>query len=1634
MINQNRIWKMMDDDASFTLLRANPKLTGNIKVVVGSDGNMYLDTFKVSLGLSQNKYRHIPINPSEYYGRTIMAKMKDMPSEDLYKVEDSCYNLFAMADNYDEQYYDKYNYGVRTNFDKLYKENFSILAPLCIKKILPDFFLIFKFKDYDTKIANKSNPAIFNLDNVELVKSFDLRSGTNLGTYIRNIQENAAKFVGDVYTGYSYDHFNGYNGISIDRGVVSCVYESTVDERNFNNQVAMNNWYTLGFQRNRLVSKDIVNFEFMFDDRTERLFSNPTYFGVYVKLNGENTDFSCERTDTEHNNTFNITPSGAGFNPTNDKNVIYGISTDSEFIRLSENITKSSIISEEFCRKPSNGLVKPSIIDVYSYIDDLSKCHYASFILNDVTNPGEHYRLIDRNNHIIYEVVIRGGNYNDDISEIYELSFEYNSVTYTNYRIFINNIPSRNDVKTSDKSSEIIRQSKLISRGFNVFLTDTLESFSDNNGGVSIIYKNYNGSDSDLLFEWLCSVNEYKYDPIRIFDLDDMSNVELNISNNSHRLYIPYGYEYLGNRNMYLAQFINISSMTQQSNRSMCMINVSINDYIDSNVSNLYKAEEDYQVFGTDSYINGDNLKIANSDLNMVGVEKPCVLGFGPIRSYLVKFVNGYPEDKSTITFCKNTPLNAGVCTILNIKDFYHDVLDNTSKFGLIMNGDEPTTDSRFIPSSTPGEYGTTDTLIEPNSRGIDIIKDGYCEEYIHNYIDIYDTFDVSTNGDGKLVINDKDQLAYYLLTLQNNAHYTSDVSLIEPYCCKWRGLSTDNWGMRMRAMESMLDVNYDISCYKPYLIDDSSSYFIPGDSDGNVGFIPSSSPSGYKNIKTTPTIDEIIRSDSKFIDDTLYTFSTWQNKFSKTYLYGNNEIEFVSAGVKIRIASNDRSKINISKYVNYSCIFKTVDNDSEHQDYILIFIDETSEQMEVRAYVGNRTIEYIKNIIETKSKTSDEYVSAIIKADKNVTDTVNNNQGLRIDIIPPFEIHREDSKYQETTFGSVHPVYCVPVMIDMLSFDKTYDNDINTTFGKNFNYSNIRLSSIQNIKQTWLQKVPDINNVIQQGTGIKDISYIVEYYVDYKATQQNNDGIKTDLDGKSVIMRTNNTNVLCTILSQFIDKSEINLGESEFSYGVTNLPTGTHVDDYDWVSPEKHLIKSDEFDGDNLPSSGKFKIKKNYIWVYNDFSYVKVYEQDLKRGDLFSTSEVLKLMMSRLYTNSAYISNQSNIPSVDQTLYIYVFTVLTLSGRQVFKIVADAEHSGTSYTVDGIKRRSTSVTDRNFEISIKCDHDLDGRGTWPDDYPLVVTKSSLSWEGADSSISPSDSRIIFTSSYDSLQFYDKNVEANYSQAVSERTYMIIGSTSITSKDTKATLKFRTEDTVTEMVSSPTMIVDGTEYHEISGCVETDRKTEEKSRAIIVLNSTSSLSLYRNMSITNSYWYQLMCRLFQKYDDCLEYYGYYSGYEKNCYIASRGITRYGYDYPNIIILKDWPSHTINKNSKSVTIDITAALFEKINSYPGFQQNWTNRGITDETYKNRYIENSIIKNIMINDKNIFKVYENSSSKEFDFMVEAPQDEDTLRKFTVLKNIHNKLYLENNKYYMDITNLGNHSYYAEFYIEL
>ena len=1102
-----RLDMMIDDDTSYSILRVNPKLTGNVKVVVDSESNMYLDTFKVSLGLSQNKYRHIPINPSEYYGKTLMSKMRSIPTDDFYKIEDTCYDLFATANDLDDQYYDKYNYGVRTNIDKMYSENYSLLAPLCIRKILPDFFLIFKIKDYESLFENDNieitdRTGFIDFNKCDLVKSFDFREGTNLGTYIRNILNNNKNFVGDVYTCSDYDHFNIFNGISVERGVVSHIYEETSQERSINNQVSMNDWYTLGFQRNHIVSKDIINFEFMFNDTSERLFSLPTYFGVYVRLNGEDETFTCIDIDINSDKAiFDSSIHGLDFDPSLYPTIIYGLSTDKEFKRLKKNISESEE-AKSHKLETYKSIVTVDTYDINSYNNGLWV--YVSNKLNDVLDPGEHYRILDPTNNTIYEVIVSNFFDDDELSDISYTQSEINGKTFQIIRISILNTDYRSNIDDKDKPETIKKQLNLITKAFNR-LSNNIRSYDDGKSSFSLLYKKNSTESQTVMFEKISSIcgfnkenddiikntdpyNEYVDKSSYIFGCDSIEKMIIDpksdsFDNTNIKAYYPIGFESLGTRVAYCANFMDI--VYHENGETMVLINDDIQKSISPYKTVLYTTK-----------FNENKLYRKNIKINYISIEGDLIVtkhtdpmysivGFGHQESYIIKFdVNPLIKANGKLQFHQNFPINSGVCSIFPLKDYYFDVLDQSSVFFVKNENDE--SESIKI-NGNKSEYSVSDKNVYQKS----IIKTESSEEFISDYCDKFRTYNIDSSGFGYMDLDSENNLGLFLSNMQKNGHNKFDISLISPYCCKWRILGTDMTGNRMRVMYNLTNpekesYSYDsstwadgyletdgnihqsdrykaspyinVSVYKdvhvkeemkpyidsvgyffgaatpptiywyneydqftefnkdllnessyirlsvyileiegkaldfndiyislysdsndPYLTNDASSYWLSFDNNDHIGYLSYClDKDNYNSIFTkyisdlydeeeTGSFNKYIYRGNGSIDDILYRNENNINKFSKIYKYGDNSIEFVSCGVKIRIKSTDKSMINLSRYVGYSVILVAMSGNNANQTGTYeLFIDETKEQAALIVYNGiyseNNRINYIKN------------------------------------------------------------------------------------------------------------------------------------------------------------------------------------------------------------------------------------------------------------------------------------------------------------------------------------------------------------------------------------------------------------------------------------------------------------------------------------------------------------------------------------------------------------------------------------------------------------------------------------------------------------------------------------------------
>ena len=143
-----------------------------------------------------------------------------------------------------------------------------------------------------------------------VIATFDLRSNTKIGKYIRSIVNDPGFSPSPVDFSFQLNAYSYFNGIDFQKGIMTRKGELLFDyliSSDSTPQIDFENYITDGFSRNKIISPNILNLEFLFDDTDSDLYTINRYFGCYVsknclgsfKLNG---DFFFKYKDSPGNN------------------------------------------------------------------------------------------------------------------------------------------------------------------------------------------------------------------------------------------------------------------------------------------------------------------------------------------------------------------------------------------------------------------------------------------------------------------------------------------------------------------------------------------------------------------------------------------------------------------------------------------------------------------------------------------------------------------------------------------------------------------------------------------------------------------------------------------------------------------------------------------------------------------------------------------------------------------------------------------------------------------------------------------------------------------------------------------------------------------------------------------------------------------------------------------------------------------------------------------------------------------------------------------------------------------------------------------------------------------------------------
>lgn len=282
---------------SFGLLRTNPKLTTNVKLVVDSTDNMFLESFNEIEELSDTRFKGYKISGGSYSQdiRSFYDNGK-FPKEIAYKPAIKDDNETVKRE-YSEQYDMTYASGAYAKISKLYDEEFAILAPIWIEPLnIPDYFIIFKNPDpvsINTVGATGENLGDYSVGatnmHANIVSSskihaiIDLSENSNIGRYIRRHVLDELFPESPLKVNFKRNEFTEWNGISMDKGTFTSKSTFFHEDLLIRDKTIMEteNLITNGFQNNGIICANILNLEFLFDDVVAENYEINRYFGFY---------------------------------------------------------------------------------------------------------------------------------------------------------------------------------------------------------------------------------------------------------------------------------------------------------------------------------------------------------------------------------------------------------------------------------------------------------------------------------------------------------------------------------------------------------------------------------------------------------------------------------------------------------------------------------------------------------------------------------------------------------------------------------------------------------------------------------------------------------------------------------------------------------------------------------------------------------------------------------------------------------------------------------------------------------------------------------------------------------------------------------------------------------------------------------------------------------------------------------------------------------------------------------------------------------------------------------------------------------------------------------------------------------
>jgi hypothetical protein len=810
VLGGNNTYTKLDDNVSFSLIRTNPVLTTNVKLMYDGD-NIYLESYNADTNLSTLDYKHKKVSSNGLFNQDIKDFWSGTVSS-IYKTYHKSLDT-TTCNNVDNIYENTYWCGVEPIISELYDQEYGCIAPLYLKEKLPTNFVIFKIVDSDNTAGSllsgihdensffKKNFTLLNDTNIKLgsLTAFtDLKSTLN-SEFLKYklIDETTGLFKKDSIMLLGVDDEQSNNGDNSTNNTTfsDSVYEESEIEKYFG---IANTDYSKDFYEecqkeleSKLSQSDYTSYDLTDKNSTlvkqygYNLDIRPYEHYKYSESNDYIVNSDIFDSDGYRINTYHTNDDEEYYNSDIKSNVYYDLVKISEITETTDSVQTITHLSA--------GLSK--------YIDDFNSNRLVKSFDGSTVYTIEGNIIKDNDDNVVYYIDDKDNIYNifsiintdgqgenvDGVINILMTSSNDNSTKYY-YRVTSCGELSSNSFEFNDKTYYI---NKLDNDNYNLIVDDgdvyplknTLEetSFYYNNGTIYFVYEligKRNTSENYITIddsEKIKTYGVYDYNNQYIYYL----NSDYMIYNNEMILYSKY-YDYISKLGKYVfhdgygndTEYFVWDNYLYDTNLSLITSNVKntpedtyvlldSSEYIEST-----KGDTDTYIF--ENIYNGDIKKTyeyfddvtRQFNVKIDGIEYKKIKGEESGFSYLKIsdivwwFIDGDTDDSETKP------------TIYNIQYVYN---INNSEVRNIKN--ELCLLRTYFDEGYYHFYKTTLCL--------DIIQSNYSDKFIYNEIEYTITYNsdntVNTISTGKSVYDEFNTVTPDEFYIDNNKIYYID-------------------------------------------------------------------------------------------------------------------------------------------------------------------------------------------------------------------------------------------------------------------------------------------------------------------------------------------------------------------------------------------------------------------------------------------------------------------------------------------------------------------------------------------------------------------------------------------------------------------------------------------------------------------------------------------------------------------------------------------------------------------------------------------------------------------------------------------------------------------------------------------